>query len=189
MMAPPRPAPARWSFSLPLLLQRLFAMKIAFHLAGLPPVRALVLPPYARTGRPGGPAVKLHAKYTHLRSAVVFGGMDMKPRRWSSKKVEVLVATPGRLLTTLKPRTPCSTRSSMWCSDEADRMLDIGTTARPAAHPELPAEGAHDAAVQCHLLARDQAPGQQLPQNPVTIEVARSNATASTGGAAFLQRR
>ena len=42
--------------------------------------------------------IVLYAKYTHLRSAVVFGGVDMKPQTAELKKgVEVLVATPGHL--------------------------------------------------------------------------------------------
>ena len=50
--------------------------------------------------------VKLYAKYTNLRSAVVFGGMDMKPQTLELKAgVEVLVATPGRLLDHIEAKT------------------------------------------------------------------------------------
>jgi superfamily II DNA/RNA helicase len=71
-------------------------------------VRALVLLPTRELADQVAQQVKLYAKYTNLRSAVVFGGMDMKPQTAELKRgVEVLVATPGACSITSRPRTRC----------------------------------------------------------------------------------
>ena len=86
------------AFSLPLL-QRLLKHENASTSPARHPVRALVLLPTRELADQVAQQVKLYAKYTNLRSAVVFGGIDMKPQTAELKKgVEVLVATPGRLL-------------------------------------------------------------------------------------------
>jgi hypothetical protein len=154
------------AFSLPLL-HRLLKHENSSTSPARHPVRALVLLPTRELADQVAQQVKLYAKYTNLRSAVVFGGMDMKPQTLELKKgVEVLVATPGRLLDHIEAKNAVLNQVEYVVLDEADRMLDIGFPARPAAHPELPAQAAHHAAVLGHLLARDQAPGQQLPAGP-----------------------
>ncbi|HOP90423.1 MAG TPA: DEAD/DEAH box helicase, partial [Ottowia sp.] len=86
------------AFSLPLL-QRLLKHETASVSPARHPVRALVLLPTRELAVQVADQVKQYAKYTDLRSAVVFGGMDMKPQVAELRRgVEVLVATPGRLL-------------------------------------------------------------------------------------------
>jgi ATP-dependent RNA helicase RhlE len=105
--------------------------------------------------------VKLYAKYTNLRSAVVFGGMDMKPQTLELKRgVEILVATPGRLLDHIEAKNAVLNQVEYVVLDEADRMLDIGFLARPAAHPvaTCPSNAPH--CCSRDLLAGDQALGQ-----------------------------
>ena len=86
------------AFSLPLL-QRMLKHENASTSPARHPVRALVLLPTRELADQVADQIKQYAKYTQLRSAVVFGGMDMKPQTIELKKgVEVLVATPGRLL-------------------------------------------------------------------------------------------
>jgi ATP-dependent RNA helicase RhlE len=103
------------AFSLPLL-QRLLKHENSSTSPARHPVRALVLLPTRELADQVAQQVKLYAKYTNLRSAVVFGGMDMKPQTLELKKgVEVLVATPGACWTTSKPRMRCSTRWNTWC--------------------------------------------------------------------------
>jgi ATP-dependent RNA helicase RhlE len=97
------------------------------HLAGPPPGARLVLLPTRELADQVAQQVKLYAKYTQLRSAVVFGGMDMKPQTLELKKgVEVLVATPGRLLDHIEAKNAVLNQVEYVVLDEADRMLDIG---------------------------------------------------------------
>ena len=86
------------AFSLPLL-QRLLKHETASVSPARHPVRALVLLPTRELAVQVADQVKQYAKYTDLRSAVVFGRMDMQPQVAELRRgVEVLVATPGRLL-------------------------------------------------------------------------------------------
>ena len=86
------------AFSLPLL-QRLMRHENSSASPARHPVRALVLLPTRELADQVAQQIAQYAKHTKLRSTVVFGGMDMKPQTAELKKgVEVLVATPGRLL-------------------------------------------------------------------------------------------
>ncbi|MDQ3272256.1 MAG: DEAD/DEAH box helicase, partial [Pseudomonadota bacterium] len=124
--------------------------------------------------------VKLYAKYTNLRSAVVFGGMDMKPQTLELKKgVEVLVATPGRLLDHIEAKNTVLNQVEYVVLDEADRMLDIGFL------PDLQRILSYLPKQRITLLfSATFSPeikrlAASFLQDPVTIEVARSNATAA----------
>src|SRR5512134_749797 len=114
------------AFSLPLL-QRMLKHENASTSTARHPVRALVLLPTRELADQVAQQIKLYAKYTNLRSAVVFGGIDMKPQTAELKKgVEVLVATPGRLLDHIEAKNCVLNQVEYVVLDEADRMLDIG---------------------------------------------------------------
>jgi superfamily II DNA/RNA helicase len=114
------------AFSLPLL-QRLLKHENPSTSPARHPVRALVLLPTRELADQVAQQIKMYAKYTQLRSAVVFGGMDMKPQTLELKKgVEVLVATPGRLLDHIEAKNAVLNQVEYVVLDEADRMLDIG---------------------------------------------------------------
>ena len=125
--------------------------------------------------------VKLYAKYTQLRSTVVFGGIDMKPQTAELKKgVEVLVATPGRLLDHIEAKNVVLNQVEYVVLDEADRMLDIGFL------PDLQRILSYLPKTRTTLLFSatfspeiKRLAGSYL-QDPITIEVARPNETAST---------
>jgi superfamily II DNA/RNA helicase len=125
--------------------------------------------------------IKQYAVHTNLRSAVVFGGMDMKPQTIELKKgVEVLVATPGRLLDHIEAKNVVLNQVEYVVLDEADRMLDIGFL------PDLQRILSHLPKTRTTLLFSatfsteiKRLAGSYL-QNPVTIEVARPNETAAT---------
>jgi len=140
------------AFSLPLL-QRLLKHENASTSPARHPVRALVLLPTRELADQVAQQIKLYAQHTQLRSTVVFGGMDMKPQTAELKKgVEVLVATPGRLLDHIEAKNVVLNQVEYVVLDEADRMLDIGFFAGFAAHLELPAQATHHLAVLGHLL-------------------------------------
>jgi superfamily II DNA/RNA helicase len=125
--------------------------------------------------------IKLYAKYTQMRSAVVFGGMDMKPQTLELKRgVEILVATPGRLLDHIEAKNAVLNQVEYVVLDEADRMLDIGFL------PDLQRILSFLPKQRTTLLFSatfspeiKRLAGSYL-QDPVTIEVARPNETAST---------
>ena len=168
------------AFSLPLL-QRMLKHENASTSPARHPVRALVLLPTRELADQVAQQVKLYAKYTNLRSAVVFGGMDMKPQTAELKRgVEVLVATPGRLLDHIEAKNTVLNQVEYVVLDEADRMLDIGFL------PDLQRILSYLPKQRTTLLFSatfspeiKRLAGSYL-QDPVTIEVARPNATAST---------
>lgn len=168
------------AFSLPLL-QRLMRHENASASPARHPVRALVLLPTRELADQVAQQIALYAKHTKLRSTVVFGGMDMKPQTIELKKgVEVLVATPGRLLDHIEAKNVVLNQVEYVVLDEADRMLDIGFL------PDLQRILSHLPKTRTTLLFSatfspeiKRLAGSYL-QDPITIEVARPNETAST---------
>ncbi len=168
------------AFALPLL-QRMLKHENASTSPARHPVRALVLLPTRELADQVAEQVRLYGKYTQLRSAVVFGGIDMKPQTLELKKgVEVLVATPGRLLDHIEAKNAVLNQVEYVVLDEADRMLDIGFL------PDLQRILSYLPKQRTTLLfSATFSPeikrlASSYLQNPVTVEVARSNATAST---------
>ncbi len=168
------------AFALPLL-QRMLKHENGSTSPARHPVRALVLLPTRELADQVAEQVKLYGKYTQLRSAVVFGGMDMKPQTLELKKgVEVLVATPGRLLDHIEAKNAVLNQVEYVVLDEADRMLDIGFL------PDLQRILSYLPKQRTTLLfSATFSPeikrlASSYLQDPITIEVARSNATAST---------
>jgi superfamily II DNA/RNA helicase len=168
------------AFSLPLL-QRLLKHENSSTSPARHPVRALVLLPTRELADQVAQQVKLYAKYTNLRSAVVFGGMDMKPQTLELKKgVEVLVATPGRLLDHIEAKNAVLNQVEYVVLDEADRMLDIGFL------PDLQRILSYLPKERTTLLfSATFSPeikrlANSYLKDPITIEVARPNETAST---------
>ena len=114
------------AFSLPLL-QRLLRHENASASPARHPVRALVLLPTRELAAQVAQQIEHFARHTQLRSAVVYGGVDMKPQTEQLRRgVEVLIATPGRLLDHIEAKTAVLTQVEYVVLDEADRMLDIG---------------------------------------------------------------
>jgi superfamily II DNA/RNA helicase len=168
------------AFALPLL-QRLLKHENTSTSPARHPVRALVLLPTRELADQVAASIKGYAKHTQLRSAVVFGGMDMKPQVAELKRgVEVLVATPGRLLDHIEAKTAVLNQVEYVVLDEADRMLDIGFL------PDLQRILSYLPKQRTTLLfsATFSPEIKRLAasylQDPITVEVARSNATAAT---------
>ncbi|MFN4119347.1 DEAD/DEAH box helicase [Acidovorax sp.] len=168
------------AFSLPLL-QRLLKHENSSTSPARHPVRALVLLPTRELADQVAQQIALYAKHTKLRSTVVFGGMDMKPQTIELKKgVEVLVATPGRLLDHIEAKNAVLNQVEYVVLDEADRMLDIGFL------PDLQRILSYLPKQRTTLLfSATFSPeikrlASSYLQNPITIEVARPNETAST---------
>jgi ATP-dependent RNA helicase RhlE len=111
-------------FTLPLL-QRLIATPHTE--SGRRPVRALVLTPTRELAAQVSESVVNYGKYLPLRSTVVFGGVSINPQKQKLiKGVDILVATPGRLLDHVNQRSVNLSKVDILVLDEADRMLDMG---------------------------------------------------------------
>jgi len=92
-----------------------------------PPVRALILTPTRELAAQIAESVKTYGKYKKLKSAVVFGGVSINPQITALRKgVDILIATPGRLLDHAGQRTLDLSKLDVLVLDEADRMLDMG---------------------------------------------------------------
>ncbi len=94
---------------------------------GIPPVRALVLTPTRELAAQIADSVATYGKYLNFRSAVVFGGVSINPQISQLRKgVDILIATPGRLLDHAGQGTVDLSQLEILVLDEADRMLDMG---------------------------------------------------------------
>ena len=110
-------------FTLPLL-QKLSEQKPA---KGKRPVRALVLTPTRELAAQVGESVKTYGKHLPIRSSVIFGGVKINPQIATLRQgVDILVATPGRLLDHVSQKTLDLSQVEILVLDEADRMLDMG---------------------------------------------------------------
>jgi ATP-dependent RNA helicase RhlE len=91
------------------------------------PIRVLILTPTRELADQVSESVTTYSKYMPLRSHVVFGGMDIKAQIPKLREgVEILVATPGRLLDHIQQKTVNLSQVEILILDEADRMLDMG---------------------------------------------------------------
>ena len=169
------------AFSIPLL-QRMLKHETASVSPARHPVRALVLAPTRELADQVADNVKKYAKHTQLRSAVVFGGVDMKPQTAQLKAgVEVLIATPGRLLDHIEAKNCVLNQVEYVVLDEADRMLDIGFL------PDLqrilsflPKAGRQTLLFSATFSPEIKRLAQSYLQDPILVETARPNQTAST---------
>jgi ATP-dependent RNA helicase RhlE len=90
-------------------------------------VRALILTPTRELAAQVEESVRVYGKYTQLNSTVIFGGVGINPQIKQLKHgVDILVATPGRLLDHVGQRTVDLSKVEVLILDEADRMLDMG---------------------------------------------------------------
>ncbi|MBI3147589.1 MAG: DEAD/DEAH box helicase [Betaproteobacteria bacterium] len=113
-------------FTLPML-QRLLPHANSSPSPARHPVRALILTPTRELAMQVEESVRDYGKYTGLRATVVFGGMGMDAQEAALRAgVELLVATPGRLLDHLQQKTLNLNQVEIFVLDEADRMLDMG---------------------------------------------------------------
>jgi ATP-dependent RNA helicase RhlE len=114
------------AFALPIL-QRFAPLASTSTSPARHPVRALILTPTRELAVQVYESFRDYGKNLPLRSTVVYGGVDMNAQIEQLRKgVEVLVATPGRLLDHVQNKTVMFNQVSVLVLDEADRMLDMG---------------------------------------------------------------
>ncbi|MEO5736757.1 MAG: DEAD/DEAH box helicase, partial [Variovorax sp.] len=114
------------AFTLPML-HRLSTTPAATNKFGGTGIRALVLTPTRELAAQVEESVRTYGKYLELDSTVIFGGVGMNPQISKLKKgVDILVATPGRLLDLQQQGMLDLAQVQILVLDEADRMLDMG---------------------------------------------------------------
>ncbi len=113
-------------FALPIL-QKLAPLANSSPSPARHPVRALILTPTRELAIQVEDAIKTYGRHTKLRSTVVYGGVDIKAQLEIVRAgVEILVATPGRLLDHVEHKSVYLGQVEVFVLDEADRMLDMG---------------------------------------------------------------
>jgi ATP-dependent RNA helicase RhlE len=114
------------AFVLPML-HKLSMSRSAQNKFGGTGIRALVLTPTRELAAQVEESVRTYGKYLQLSSTVIFGGVGMNPQISKVKKgVDILVATPGRLLDLMQQGMLDLGQVQILVLDEADRMLDMG---------------------------------------------------------------
>ncbi|HEU4673864.1 MAG TPA: DEAD/DEAH box helicase [Candidatus Limnocylindrales bacterium] len=166
------------AFVLPIL-QRLQAHANTSFSPARHPVRALIITPTRELAVQVADSVKSYGRHLPLRSSVAFGGVPVEPQaRELLAGVEILVATPGRLLDHLGSRTVNLSAVEVLVLDEADRMLDMGFM--PDIRRILDALPAQRQNLMFSATFSDDVRGlaNQILHEPERIAVAPKNATA-----------
>ncbi len=166
------------AFSLPLL-HKLLPQASTSASPARHPVRALILTPTRELAIQVEESVKVYAKHTPLRSLVVFGGVDIRTQTPSLMRgVEILVATPGRLLDHVEQRTVQLGQVQMLILDEADRMLDMGFMPDLKRILALLPKKRQNLMFSATFSKEIKKLSEEFLTDPLLIEVARSNAAA-----------
>jgi ATP-dependent RNA helicase RhlE len=165
-------------FTLPIL-QRLSDAHPHTSAGGKRMVRALILTPTRELAAQVEESVRAYGKYVKLKSVVLFGGVGINPQIEALKRgVDIVVATPGRLLDHMQQKTIDVSALEILVLDEADRMLDMGfihDIKRVLAR--LPKKR-QNLLFSATFSDEIKALADSLLDEPALIEVARRNTTA-----------
>ena len=166
------------AFTLPIL-HRLMATANTSASPARHPVRALILAPTRELADQVAENVKRYSKFTPLRAAVVFGGVDIAPQKAELRAgCEVLIATPGRLLDHVEQKTVNLSQVGMLVLDEADRMLDMGFLPDLERIMRLLPEKRQTLLFSATFSNEIRRLGHTFLKQPIEIETAARNATS-----------
>ena len=168
------------SFVLPIL-QKILPLSSTSTSPARHPVRALVLCPTRELAVQVADNAHTYAKHTDIRTAVVFGGVDIKTQTPAVRAgVELLIATPGRLLDHLEQRNVNLGQVQYLVLDEADRMLDMGFLPDLQRILNLLPKQRQTLLFSATFSPEIRKLAESYQKNPVLIETAQRNATATT---------
>lgn len=166
------------SFVLPLL-QKILPLASSSTSPARHPVRALVLAPTRELAIQVAENATKYAKHTPIRTAVVYGGTDIKSQTPALRAgVEVLIATPGRLLDHLESGNVSLGQVSYLVLDEADRMLDMGFLPDLQRILNVLPKQRQTLLFSATFSPEIRKLAQSYQTNPITIETAQRNATS-----------
>src|SRR5260221_1676437 len=168
------------SFALPIL-QRLQPNASASPSPARHPIRALIITPTRELAVQVFDSFKAYGRHIPLRSAVIYGGVNMDAQIAELRAgVEIVVATPGRLLDHVQQKTINLSQVQVFVLDEADRMLDMGFIRDIRRVMELLPPVRQNLLFSATFSKEITELANTLLKNPVTVEVARRNAAAET---------
>ncbi|NVK21958.1 MAG: DEAD/DEAH box helicase [Kangiellaceae bacterium] len=147
--------------------------------AGSNQVRALILTPTRELAAQVGENVKTYGKHLALRSEVVFGGVKINPQmRRLLGGIDILVATPGRLLDLYQQNAVKFDRLEVLVLDEADRMLDMGFINDIRKILKVLPENRQNLMFSATFSAEIKLLANNIVNNPIEISVSPQNSTA-----------
>ncbi len=165
-------------FVLPLL-QRLRTIKTKGSPDGRRPPRCLILTPTRELAAQVEESVKAYGANLNVQSTVVFGGVGIQPQVQALRRgVEILVATPGRLLDHVQQKTVDLSRIEILVLDEADRMLDMGFIRDIRRILALLPKERQNLLFSATFAPEIRELAHDFLQDPVTVEVAPRNAAS-----------
>jgi ATP-dependent RNA helicase RhlE len=166
-------------FTLPLL--EMLSRNVPPRVDGKKPIRALILTPTRELAAQVHDNVRAYGKYLPLRTQVIFGGVGINPQIAHLRGgVDILVATPGRLLDLINQRALSLSHVEVLVLDEADRMLDMGFIHDIRKVLALLPARRQNLLFSATFSAEIKALADRLLHKPALIEVARRNAAAET---------
>jgi ATP-dependent RNA helicase RhlE len=146
-----------------------------------PPIRALILTPTRELAAQVESSVRDYGKYLNLNTMVMFGGVSINPqKRLLQGRVDILVATPGRLLDHVQQGTVNLSQIEILVLDEADRMLDMGFIRDIRRILSLLPKQRQNLLFFATFSEKIKELAAGLLHRPQMIEVARRNVTAET---------
>jgi ATP-dependent RNA helicase RhlE len=163
-------------FTLPLL-QRLASRASASPSPARHPIRALVLTPTRELAAQVEESIRTYGRHLHLRTTLVYGGVGINPQIDALRRgVDILVATPGRLLDHVGQKTVDLRHVEILVLDEADRMLDMGFIRDIRRILALLPAKRQNLLFSATFSDEIRALASGLLHDPATVQVARRNA-------------
>ncbi|MBK8103659.1 MAG: DEAD/DEAH box helicase [Cellvibrionales bacterium] len=166
------------AFTLPIL--QLLSTRPAPATRQANSIRALVLTPTRELAAQVQDNVRHYGAHLPLKSMVMFGGVSINPQLEQLVNIDILVATPGRLLDHVSQGTLDLSQLEILVLDEADRMLDMGFIHDIRRILKLLPAKRQNLLFSATFSDEIKALAEGLLDEPVLIEVARRNAAADT---------
>ncbi|MCL2875103.1 MAG: DEAD/DEAH box helicase [Betaproteobacteria bacterium] len=167
-------------FTLPLL-QRLARHANTSASPARHPVRALILAPTRELAMQVFESVTVYGRHLSLRAACIYGGVDMNAQIQELRRgVEIVIATPGRLLDHVQQKMIHFQQVEVVVLDEADRMLDMGFIPDIRRILELLPTNRQSLLFSATFSEEIRKLADRMLKNPKLIEVARRNTVSET---------
>lgn len=165
------------AFMLPIL-ERLKKYANASASPAMHPVRALILSPTRELADQIGVNAKAYTRYLPLRATTIFGGVNMDPQVAELRRgVEILIATPGRLLDHVGQKTVQLNKVDVLVLDEGDRMLDMGFIQDIRKIMALLPRDRQTLLFSATFASEIKKLAEDFMRDPQVVEVARQNST------------